>query len=77
MNDEWYKIFSVTFWAWAGERDDDEDHGDTHQGEAATAGTAGMVFNWFSYIHYENLKTECVSNNRPYFDSKVVHHGYI
>ena len=72
------QIFIVTFWAWAWAResDDDKDYGDTHQGKAATTGAARMVFDRFSYIHYENL-TEYVSNNSPYFDSKVVHQGYI
>ena len=36
----------------AGDRDDDEDHSDPHQGQAAAADTTGMVFDSLFDIHY-------------------------
>ena len=42
--------FSVT--SRAGDGDDDEDQGDPHQGHAASAGTARMVFYRLFDIHF-------------------------
>ena len=42
----------MTSRAGEGEGDGEEDHGDPHQGQAASINTPGMVFYWLSDIHY-------------------------